>query len=95
MTITKTALLAGLSEIRVTSTARTHTSDANPATYEQCERLAAILTEIALDPDATRRFVAEMTAPPCGRVRGFLARGFMFAQENLVAAGKLDAVTRF
>ncbi len=87
----KTDLLDGLSEIRVASTARTHTSDTNPATYEQCERLAAILTEIALDPDATRRFVAEMTAPR-GRVQELLVRGFKIAQETLVAAGELDAV---
>ncbi len=94
MTITKTALLAGLSEIRVTSTARTHTADADPATYEQCAQLATVLTEIALDADATRRFVAEMTAPR-GRVQEILARGFMLAQESLVATGELDAVTRF
>ncbi len=89
---TKATLLAGLPEIRVASTARAHTSDADPATYEQCERLAAILMEIALDPEITRRFVAEMTAPR-GRVQELLVRGFKIAQETLVAAGDLDAVT--
>ncbi len=57
----------------------------------RCARLAAILTEIALDPDATRLFVAEMTAPR-GRVQELLAKGFTITQESLVAAGELDAV---
>ncbi len=71
------------------------TTSSMSTTYQAtCARLATTLTEIALDPDATRLFVAEMTAPR-GRVQELLARGFMFAQENLVAAGELDAVTRF
>jgi len=71
------------------------TTSSMSANYQAtCARLAAILTEIALDPDATRRFVAEMTAPR-GRGQELLARGFMFAQESLVATGELDAVTRF
>ncbi len=69
------------------------TEQQRSTTFCRCGRRKR-LTEIALDPDATRRFVAEMTVQR-DRVQELLARGFMFAQESLVATGELDAVTRF
>ncbi len=89
--MTKTDLLVGLSEIRVTPTARTHPTASLKAT---AYKLADLLTQIALDPDTTRRFVAGM-APPRGRVQEFLVTCFTIIQEDLVAAGDLDEVTRF
>ena len=70
------------------------TSSMSANSQATCARLAKALTEIVLDPETTRRFVAEMTAPR-GRVQELLASGLMFAQESLVATGDLDAVTRF
>lgn len=89
--MTKTDLLVGLSEIRVTPTARNSPRASLKAT---AYKLADVLTQIALDPDATRCFVAAM-APPCCRVQEFLVTCFTIIQEELVAAGDLDQVTRF
>ncbi len=90
--MTKTDLLTGLSEIRVASTARTPARATFQAT---ADKLAGLLTQIALDPEATANLVHAVAAQPHSRVLRFLAASFTIVQEELVAAGELDEVTRF
>jgi hypothetical protein len=72
------------------------TTPSMSASYQAtCARLAKSLTEIALNPETTARFVAEQLSPPRGRAQEFLVTCFTLIQEDLVAAGDLDQVTRF
>ncbi len=90
--MTKTDLLSGLSEIRVASPTRT---SARATLQAKADKLTGLLTQIALDPEATAHLVNVVAAHPRTRDAQFLARCFTIVQEELVAAGELDAVTRF